>query len=490
MSQGDKKNICIFSSLYAPSLGGVQTYTQNLAGALAGLGHNVSVICCNTNSQAAFEVTSGVRVHRIPCRNYLNGRFPVPKKGTHLKATLAEIAKRGVDYVVLNAKFYELTSIGAKFAREHGVAPILIEHGSAALTIGNPVLDVAVQSIEKYMTRRTMKYSPFCYGVSAKASAWLSHFGIQASGELYNSINAHQYAEAGASCNRDLRLELQLNNNDFLVCSIGRLVPEKGVLEIVEAAEILANTQSSSGAACSVSYSGVADRANDTMSTKSVCSDNVNEHANGASARACAKKAHGTSGNDSGAGADNANTQRNAGSASNAHSTSSDANSCAKGSSNSDSDSNKTSKIHFAIAGDGPLLSALKHLAATKNLSNVHILGRTTPAESSALLSQSQIYCLPSRSEGFATTLLEAAACATPAIVTSVGGCDELIRNQNFGTIIPNAKAATIAKAIENACATPEALAKQGENIRTLVQQEFSWEKTALAVLSACEEHN
>ena len=401
----------------------MQTYTQNLAGALAGLGHSVSVICCNTNGQSAFEETSGIRVHRLPCKNYLNGRFPVPKKGAELEATLAEIAKRGVDFVVLNAKFYELTTIGAKFARDHGIAPILIEHGSAALTIGSPILDVAVQYAERHMTRRAMKYSPFCYGVSAKASAWLSHFGIQACGELYNSIDARLFARAGALCNRDFRQELQLNNDDILVCSIGRLVPEKGVLEVVEAAALLAVAQLVAGA----------ESARDNRGTS---------NANGAGA-------------ESARGASNINA-----------------------------------KIHFAIAGDGPLLSTLQQHVTSKNLSNVHILGRTTPAESSALLSQSQIYCLPSRSEGFATTLLEAAACATPAIVTNVGGCDELIRDENFGMIIPDAKAATIAKAIAEACAKPDVLKKQGENIRALVQKEFSWEKTALAVLSACEEHN
>ena len=94
--------------------------------------------------------------------------------------------------------------------------------------------------------------------------------------------------------------------------------------------------------------------------------------------------------------------------------------------------------------------------------------------------------CLPSRSEGFATTLLEAAACKTPPLVTAVGGTDELVPSEDYGTILPEATPQAIAKALQNLRLRRDVLTSQGERIHRLVKERFSWESTALATLEAC----
>ena len=95
--------------------------------------------------------------------------------------------------------------------------------------------------------------------------------------------------------------------------------------------------------------------------------------------------------------------------------------------------------------------------------------------------------CLPSRSEGFATSLLEAAACGTPALVTDVGGTDELIPDERFGTILPDAKPETVATALRRLSRDPESLSMQGTNVAKRVRENFSWKKTAEATLRAFE---
>ncbi len=381
--------ICLFSAMYAPSMGGVQTYTQSLAKALANLGWRPIVVAMDTHgagsnvaSGDAKAGAAGIEVLRLPCRNALGGRYPMPRHGSDYTRAMEWLAAQEPRYVVVNTRFYPLSTEGLAFARKLGIAPVLVEHGSAHLTMGGAAVNAAVESVEHAMTARAKRYDPACYAVSTKASAWLSHFGIESHGELPNAIDADAYASAANT--RDFRKELGIGGDALLVASAGRLVAEKGVLQLAQAVERLAG-----------------DRAN----------------------------------------------------------------------------------VHVAMAGAGPLEAQVAQMGC----GNVHLLGKLDRADMAALLAQADVYCLPSRSEGFATTLLEAAACGTPSIVTDVGGTDELIPDAAFGTIIDDMEAGTIAAALLDAANHRERLAAQGRAVAQRVRELCSWRHTAELTLAACE---
>ena len=142
--------------------------------------------------------------------------------------------------------------------------------------------------------------------------------------------------------------------------------------------------------------------------------------------------------------------------------------------------------VHLIIAGAGPKQGDIERIGC----GNIHLVGRLGRQDLAALMSQADAMALPSRSEGFATTLLEAAACATPAIVTPVGGTDELVGDARFGTIIPNARTETVETALREAARNPQRLAEQGENVARRVRAEYSWRRTAERALSACRKAN
>ena len=137
-----KPCICIFSALYEPHIGGVESYTKGIAEALVAKGQRVIVVTMNTNNAAPKETSNGIEIIRLPCRPFLNGRFPLPLNNNKADKLWNWLEQQQIDNVVINTRFYCLSTQGAHFARGHGIAPILIEHGSAHLTLGNPALDI------------------------------------------------------------------------------------------------------------------------------------------------------------------------------------------------------------------------------------------------------------------------------------------------------------------------------------------------------------
>lgn len=378
----EKISLCIFSALYAPSMGGVETYTESLARALADAGCKVTIATMNTHNAKSHERNGNVEIIRLPALNVLGGRYPLPKRNADYRAAMERLIESCPNYVVVNTRFYPLSLTGLSFARKLGIAPVLVEHGSAHLAMGGRATNAIVEAVEHAMTILDKLQNPTCYAVSKKASAWLSHFGIASAGELPNAIDADQYA-ANAS-QRDFRAELRIPADALLVASAGRLIPEKGVLQLAQAAQML--------------------------------------------------------------------EQRNA-------------------------------NVQIAVAGAGPLENQLTAM----NIRNVHLLGKLDRADLAALLTQADLYCLPSRSEGFATTLLETAACRTPAIVTNVGGTDELIPNASYGTIISDMEPNSIADALQNASNNRETLKAQGLAVGERVREICSWKRTAKLTLAACK---
>ena len=71
-----------------------------------------------------------------------------------------------------------------------------------------------------------------------------------------------------------------------------------------------------------------------------------------------------------------------------------------------------------------------------------------------------------------------------------VGGTDELVSDERFGTIIPNARTETVEAALREAARNPQRLAEQGENVARRVRAEYSWRRTAERALSACRKAN
>lgn len=84
------------------------------------------------------------------------------------------------------------------------------------------------------------------------------------------------------------------------------------------------------------------------------------------------------------------------------------------------------------IAGDGDL----EEEVAKRRTDYIIPLGRISFEDIVALLRESDIFCLPSFSEGLSSSILEAAAGQCYILTTKRGGAKELLINEEYGSVI------------------------------------------------------
>lgn len=93
------------------------------------------------------------------------------------------------------------------------------------------------------------------------------------------------------------------------------------------------------------------------------------------------------------------------------------------------------------------------------------------------LLRGVDIFCLPSLTEGFNRSLLEAMACELPVVATHVGGNLEIVRNGVNGLLIPPHNSGALASAIIEMMEDREKARMMGSEGRKLVEEKFSIER-------------
>lgn len=375
---GRRHHYAVFSSRYRPLVGGVESFSANLAEALVDNGDTVDIVTMHIDPSSAphEREMDGLEVFRLPCLPLMGGRLPWTRRHAAYRRMFDALLERDVDRVLVNTRFYPHSLEGLRYASMRDVPALVLDHGSAHLTLGSAPADVLIRRFEHAITRRVLRYRPRFAGISQASTRWLRHFGIETDLVVPNAIDVQGFR--GRASSRDFREELGCGDA-FLVSSVGRLAPEKGARELVEAARML--------------------------------------------------------------------------------------------------DEGYT----FAFAGEGELRKELERSLPQ----NVVLLGNLREDDLSALLRASDAFCLPSRSEGFCTALLEASAWGVPAVITHVGGTDELIPDAEHGVILDDTLPRTIADALSGLREDVHRRHGIGRNAYRLVSDRYGWDSSVQALESA-----
>ena len=88
----------------------------------------------------------------------------------------------------------------------------------------------------------------------------------------------------------------------------------------------------------------------------------------------------------------------------------------------------KADNVRFVMAGSGDMMDQMIRLAASRNISDrFHFTGFMKGKQVYEVLKSSDVYVMPSVSEPFGISPLEAMQCGVPSIISKQSGCAEIL---------------------------------------------------------------
>ena len=371
------EKICMFAANYLPHIGGIENYTYRLSKELISMGHHVTVVTSNLYNDAAHGFSEEIEIYRMPCYSLIGDRYPVCKLNQEFKKIDKELEEHGFGLIIIHARFYFHSVYAAKFAYRHGIKCIVIEHGTTHLSVNNKLLDFFGGIWEHGITKVLKKYCQHYYGVSKSACEWSYHFGIRSKGVLYNAVDIDDIEMKLENPVCSYKKQHGLPPDSLVITFTGRIIPEKGIVQLMSAFNELA-----------------------------------------------------------------------------------------------------LENAYLFIAGDGSLLEELRK----RKHEHIIFLGAIDFANVIALLGESDIYCLPSFSEGMSSSVLEAMATKTFVITTKRGGAAEIITDGDYGIIMESNSVTEIKKAILSAL-NKKYREKCVNNCYKKLSKMITWKRTAEKIL-------
>lgn len=130
----------------------------------------------------------------------------------------------------------------------------------------------------------------------------------------------------------------------------------------------------------------------------------------------------------------------------------------------------------LVLAGDGPDRTECERLVRELNIKeDVYFLGKQEAVVD--ILNASDLFIMPSQSESFGLSALEAMACGVPTITTSIGGLPELVIHNETGYIAEIGDVERMAKYAIDLLSNPNKYKKFSENARKRAVEFFNKDK-------------
>ena len=119
---------------------------------------------------------------------------------------------------------------------------------------------------------------------------------------------------------------------------------------------------------------------------------------------------------------------------------------------------------------------------------NVKLIRKMVPKNKIIeLYSHAQVFCCPSIYEPFGIINLEAMACETPVVASSVGGITEVVVDEETGFLVEPGNSQGLAEALNKLLSDRDLACAMGKAGRQRVEQHFSWDSIARQTLDVYE---
>jgi glycosyltransferase involved in cell wall biosynthesis len=98
------------------------------------------------------------------------------------------------------------------------------------------------------------------------------------------------------------------------------------------------------------------------------------------------------------------------------------------------------------------------------------------------------VFALTSTTECFPMAVLEAMACARPAVCTAVGGVTEMVNDEETGYLVPPKDPVQLAARLLRLLSDPQTARRMGRAGRNRIEAEFSLDRSVEAAQRAIED--
>jgi glycosyltransferase involved in cell wall biosynthesis len=144
-------------------------------------------------------------------------------------------------------------------------------------------------------------------------------------------------------------------------------------------------------------------------------------------------------------------------------------------------------QAHLLMIGDGPQMEEIQQKIQELGLSTYITQKTFVPNEDlPALYQSSDVFVLPSLSEGIPRTILESMACGTPIVCTDLPQLVDLVKGA--GLLVPTRNPEAIASAITKIFENPEFASELGKTGTERIDTYYSWIDTVERTLSLYNE--
>jgi glycosyltransferase involved in cell wall biosynthesis len=219
--------ILLVSANFAPQVGGIERFTEVLAGALVGRGHEVGVVCCRSEGAPALEERNGFSIHRIRStyvvERTLNVPYPLPDP-VDLVTTLSR-ATADVDLVHVQDTLYATSLPTLLLARRRGIPSVLTQH-VAFVPQEKPLVDGAQRAAVATLGQCARLASAVATYNPAVAAWVAERWGIEDVRLLPVGVAAPPAGSVDATTGR---ASFGLPEDRFVALFVGRDVPKKGL---------------------------------------------------------------------------------------------------------------------------------------------------------------------------------------------------------------------------------------------------------------------
>jgi glycosyltransferase involved in cell wall biosynthesis len=226
---GGIRSLAIVTPFYPPHVGGIERYAQEFGRAAAAEGLQVRIITTAPVSRPTetIEDDGSLSVLRLPAKNVpvMGSSYPIATVGWKRAKALLEC-----DSVIAHTRFFMTSLVAATLCARRGKRIYVQDHGAGPLRSSPRVLASASLIYEHAATSALKRLRPKFLAVSSASAQWLHRFGIYDAAIVPN----------GVAVPRSMPVRTASTFDDPAIFFAGRLLPEKGIRELVAAVEILA----------------------------------------------------------------------------------------------------------------------------------------------------------------------------------------------------------------------------------------------------------